>query len=114
MTRIKGISVKLYDKVKVGEDDFGADIYEEKEIIIENVLVAPALNIKNDIITPQDLEGKKAVYTLGIPKGDTHDWKDKKVYFFGQYFKTFGMPIQGIEDLIPLEWNKKVQCEIYE
>ena len=61
-----------------------------------------------------NITGKKLVYTLAIPKGDTHDWKDRKVEFFGKKFRTFGEPIEGIEDMMPLRWNKKVQVERYE
>ena len=60
-----------------------------------------------------NLTGKKAVYTLAIPKGDTHDWEDKEVKFFGKRWRTFGIPLEGIEQLIPLDWNKKVMVERY-
>jgi hypothetical protein len=36
------------------------------------------------------------------------------VEFFGQRFRTIGFPTQGIEELIPLAWNKKVKVERYE
>lgn len=109
---LKGIPVVLMVKKEVGRDEFKHPIYEEKPETIENVLVAPANS--TDIINTQDLEGKKAVYTLAIPKGDTHDWKDCKVEFFGQIWKVFGYPLEGIEENIPLDWNKKVTVELYE
>lgn len=34
--------------------------------------------------------------------------------FFGQTFRTCGGAVQGIEAMIPLRWNKKVQVERYE
>jgi hypothetical protein len=46
--------------------------------------------------------------TLGIPKGDTHDWTDRKIGFFGRLWRTVGVPAQGIEENIPLLWHKKV------
>lgn len=98
-------------KRKVGEDEFKRPIYESTEETVKNVLVAPAS--ADDIATSQDLTGKKAVYTLGIPKGDTHDWEDIVVKFFGQEWKTFGIPLEGIEENIPLAWNKKVMVERY-
>lgn len=50
-------------------------------------------------------------YILAIPKGDQHSWIDKKIEFFGETFRTIGFPIQGIDELIPLKWNKKVKVE---
>lgn len=112
MAMIKGITVTLIEKIENGKDEFGEPIYKDNPIKIENVLVSPSST--DDIISSQDMNGKKAVYTLAIPKNDTHDWKDKEVIFFNQRFKTFGFPIQGIDENIPLEWNKKVMVEIYE
>ena len=110
--RIKGITVTLYTETKSGTDAFGRPTYTEKAVPVHNVLVAPAST--SETLDTVNLTGKKAVYTLGIPKGDTHDWKDKKVSFFGEMFKTFGEPLKGIEDMIPLEWNTKIQVERYE
>ena len=109
---MKGITVVLYEKSQTGVDPFGDPIYEEAPVEVENVLVAP--DSTDDITEQLQLYGKHVVYTLGIPKGDTHEWKDKKVRFFGQDFRTFGFPTEGIEGLIPLSWNKKVQVERYE
>lgn len=110
--KIHGITVELIQKIKVGEDPFGGDIYQEKPIKVRNVLVAPTNSY--DIINSQNLYGKKAVYTLGIPKGDENIWEDNEVLFFGQRFKVFGKVTQGIDELIPLEWNKKVYVEVIE
>ena len=112
MGKIKGISVILIDKRAKGKDPFGKTIMEDREIRVDNVLVSPASH--DDIINQLSLTGKKAVYTMGIPKGDTNDWEDKEVIFFGQKFRTFGLSTQGIDDLIPLDWNKKVMVERYE
>lgn len=111
MAMIKGITVVLLVKEQVGVDAFKAPIYETKEVEVENVLVAPSTS--DDIVTSQDLYGKKAVYTLGIPKEDTHDWEDATIKFFGQKWKSFGFPLEGIEENIPLAWNKKVMVEQY-
>lgn len=112
MTRIKGIPITLIDKVESGKDPFGNPIYEDKEITVKNVLVSPTTS--DDVISQLNLTGRKAIYTLAIPKGDTHQWENKEVRFFGQRFKVFGKPLQGIEHLIPLDWDKKVTVEIYE
>lgn len=108
---IKGITVLLYEKTKTGENAFNQPIYTETEIMIENVLVAPSST--NDIVTSQDLVGKKAVYTLAIPKGDTHEWENNKVKFFNKEWRVLGFTIEGIEENIPLNWNKKVMVERY-
>ncbi len=111
MAMIKGIPVTLIEKTQSGADEFGAPIYEETEVIVDNVLVSPSST--DDIVNSQDLYGKKSVYTLAIPKGDTHNWMDTKVKFFGQEWQTFGFPLEGIEENIPLDWNKKVLVEQY-
>lgn len=112
MARIKGITVTLVDQELTDTDDFGRPIYKNKDIDVENVLVAPAS--ADDVINSTDLTGRKAVYTLGIPKGDAHDWENKEVKFFGKRWRVFGIPTEGIDDLIPLDWNKKVMVERYE
>lgn len=98
-------------KRQVGKDPLGAPVYDYEEEPVENVLVAPATS--DDLITSQDLYGKKAEYILAIPKGDTHNWEDCKVRFFNQEWKTFGIPLEGIEENIPLGWNKKVMVKRY-
>lgn len=112
MTMIKGIPIILYNEKQIGLDPFKEPIIEEVPITVENVLVSPTLS--DEVINTLNLTGKKAEYTLAIPKGDTHEWENKKVRFFGKNWRVFGMPIQGIEDLIPLDWNKKVMVERYE
>lgn len=112
MTMIKGIPVTLIGKTVQGKDPFGKTLTIDFDIEVDNVLVAPAST--DDITNQLSLTGKKVVYTLGIPKGDTNDWTDKEVRFFGQKWRTVGVPLEGIEDMIPLDWNKKVMVERYE
>lgn len=110
--RPHGITVTLYEKQKTGEDGFGRPVYTETPVQVDNVLVAqPASEQITDTI---NLTGKHLVYVLGIPKGDTHIWTDAKVVFFGSAYRTIGEPIEGIEDLIPLAWNKTVRVERFE
>lgn len=109
---MKGITVILYEETISGYDRIGAPEFTETPVPVDNVLVAPTSS--DDLITEQNLYGKTSVYTLGIPKGDEHDWKNKKVEFFGQTFRTFDDPVKGIDDLIPLDWNMKVKVERYE
>lgn len=112
MAMIKGIPVVLYNKVQTGKDPYNRPVYEEIPVTVENVLVAPASS--DDVVTSLNLTGKKAVYSLGIPKGDAHIWEDKKVSFFGRMWRVFGIQTEGIEENIPLDWNKKVMVERYE
>lgn len=112
MGRIKGITVTLINKKEVGRDPFDAPICEDVEIEVDNVLVSPTLS--DDIVNQLNITGKKAVYTLAIPKGDKNIWEDQEVRFFGERWRVFGIPLQGIEDMIPLDWNKKVMVERYE
>lgn len=112
MSKIKGITVTLYTVNESDTDPFGAPIYEETAVNVDNVLVAPVSATENLDIT--NLYGKKATYTLAIPKGDTNDWTDRHVSFFGQDWRVFGLAQEGIEANIPLEWNKKLLVERYE
>ena len=108
---IKGITVTLISKQETGRDQFGEPIFEDVEIEVDNVLISPTTS--DDIVNQMTLTGKKAVYTLAIPKGDTNDWADQEVRFFGEKWRVFGVPLQGIDHLIPLDWNKKVTVERY-
>ncbi len=109
---IRGITVLLIHEVETGRDDFNAPIYEEIEEEISDVLVGQPT--ADDIVASTELYGRKAVYTLAIPKGDTHKWENQKVRFFGEDWRVFGIPTEGIEENIPLRWNKKVMVERYE
>ena len=106
---MRGITVTLYDKAQTGTDPFGAPVYTETPVEVDNVLVAPVS--AEELLDIVNLYEKKATYQLGIPKGDTHNWQDRRVDFFGQSWRTFGFPTEGIEELIPLDWNKKVMVE---
>lgn len=112
MTMIKGITVTLINKKEVGKDPFDQPIVEDVEIEVDNVLVSPTST--EDIVNNLELTGKKAVYTLAIPKGDQNNWEDSEVVFYGERWRTFGFATKGIEHLIPLDWNKKVMVERYE
>ena len=107
-----GITILLYEKTKTGTDNFGRPEYSESVIEVENVIVGEPS--AQEIIDTLNLTGKRLAFTLGIPKGDTHTWTDRKVGFFGEVFHVIGPPSQGIDDLIPLAWNKKVQVERFE
>lgn len=110
---MNGITVILYDRTKTGTDALNQPIYSETVVPVENVLVAPMSD--DEVLQTYTLTGRKAVYQMGIPKGDTHDWTaGKKVNFFGENWRIIGLSQEGIEKLIPLSWNKKVRVERYE
>lgn len=109
---IKGMTVTLMDKMVAGIDPFGRPNYRVVAVPVDNVIVAPAGN--DDVVNALQLFGKKAVYTLGIPKGDSHNWLDREVIIFGQRFRTFGPVVQGMPHLMPLAWDRKVSVERYE
>lgn len=110
---IKGMSVTLYERTETGIDALNHPIYSEVPTQVDNVLVAPMSSTEE--LELYNLTGRRATYQLGIPKGDTHDWRaGAKVSFFGVDWRIIGIPTEGIEDMIPLSWNKKVQVELYE
>ena len=109
---MRGVTITLYNKVQTGVDAFNRPVYEDVATTVDNVLIGEPTT--EDIINELSLTGKHLAYTLAIPKGDTHEWNDRKVEFFGEVFRTYGEPTQGIEHLIPLSWNKKVKVERYE
>lgn len=113
MPKPHGITVTLYQQTETGVDEFNHPSYAESAVQIEDVLVAPVGHAQTEITDTVDLYGKRAEYILGIPKGDTHVWENCRVSFFGEDWRVIGKPTEGIEDLIPLRWNKKVVVESY-
>lgn len=110
---MRGVSVTLYDRVENGRDALNHPIYDEAPVVVSDVLVAPSSTV--EVLDTNNLDGRRSDYTLAIPKGDTHDWSaGKRVSFFGRDWRIIKMPEEGIEWLIPLKWNKKVQVEAYE
>ena len=114
MSRLRGIPVILYERAVTGTDAFNRPVWEETPVTVENVLVAPSETAAGNPASSTELSGKRAVYTLGIPKGDAHVWGDRTVEFFGRKWRTTGIATEGIEEMIPLSWNKKVTVEAIE
>lgn len=112
MGLIKGITISLWEKTSTSDDPFGAPIWQETEKKIENVLITPVS--EEDKATELNMTGKKVVYELSIPKGDENIWTDRKVSFYGENFRTVGIPKELIESMCPLDWNKKIKVERYE
>lgn len=109
---LNGLPVILLGKTQTGVDGFGAPVYKPTEETIDNVLIAPAS--AEDIESTVNLTGRKAVYSLAIPKGDTHTWEGCQVRFFNDVWRVVGIPQSGIDANIPGPWNTKVMVERYE
>lgn len=108
----KGIKIKFIEQKQTGSNSLGEPIFSETEEIIENVLIAPTT--ADEALSSTDLAGRKEVYTLAIPKGDTHNWDYAVVEFFGKRYKACAPAMGGIDELVPLSWGKKVRVERYE
>ena len=112
MKRIHGITVLLKVSTKTEENPFGEPVKTAVWTPVENVLVGQPTT--EDLPTQPEPQGRRVDYMLAIPKGDAHEWRDTEVIlpdpFAGKY-RTVGFPVAGIEDLIPLAWNKKVKIE---
>lgn len=109
---IKPITIVLYEQTQTGTDGFGRPIYTETAVNVDNVLVAPMSD--QEVLDTLNLTGRRAIYQLALPKGDSHDWTDKHVAFFGEDWRVIGLPQEGIEANIPLSWNRKIRVERYE
>lgn len=109
---MRGISVVLYERTRVGVDELNNAVWEETPVTVDNVLVGQPTT--DDVASALNLYGKKLDYILGIPKGDTHDWENaEKVEFFGKKFRIFGDVIEGIEANVPTRWHKQVRVQRY-
>lgn len=112
-TAIHGIPVTLYETTATGTNALNETVYATQATTVYNVVVAPAS--EQEILDTLNITGRKAVYTLHIPKGDTHDWCNARVDFVlngvTRRCRTIGEPIEYIDDMVPLSWNKKVRCE---
>ena len=108
---ITGRTVVLLETQQTGVDAFNRPTYAEVPVEVENVLIAPLSD--QEVLETLNLTGRKAVYQLGLPKGDAHDWENQRVQFFGQTWQVIGIPTEGQDELIPLSWNKKVKVERY-
>lgn len=106
---IHGIPVTLIELRQTGVDGFGVPVYEETSVEINNVVVSPAS--EQEQLETVNLYGKKAIYSLHIPKDDVHRWTDTYVEFFGERWRTIGKPKQYMQHLVPLEWNLIVRVE---
>lgn len=106
---MKTTTISLITKTQTGTDPFGEPIYTEETIDVPGVLIGTPSS--EDISSTMELYGKHISYMLGIPKGDTHNWVDAEVVFWGERYRTIGYPITGEPENIPLKWGQNVRVE---
>ena len=111
--RLKGETVYLHVKTPAGKDAFNRQIYNTERVAVHDVLIAPVAQDAGVLLSEMAISTKGARYQLGIPKGDTHDWEDCTVEFWGQTWKSVGFSTAGMDHQIPLRWNRKVMVERY-
>ena len=108
---MKTTTVQLGVKTQTGSDPFGVPTYSYSFIDVPGVLVG--LPSVDERLSTLNLTGKHIAYTLGIPKGDDHNWNDTEVIIWGEKFRTIGFPETGIQENIPLRWGQNVKVERY-
>lgn len=108
------IPVTLYEKVQDGTDDFGVPTYAENAVVIDKCLVA--MGQHNQLMDNNTIQVALDTFTIAIPKGDTHDWRNSIVEFSlgGIEFrcKTNSDYLLGVEEAMPLMWHKQIWCSI--
>ena len=102
---IRGKSVTLLQLSKSGSTPVWT------AVTVDNVLYAPLQEV--DSTAGPLPEGHRALYHLAVPKTDTNRWEGQLVQFMGNTWAVVGIPTEGIDDLIPGPWNKKVTVELY-
>lgn len=110
---MKTVDILLINEVDTGyRDKTNRPITGEVATTVSGCLIAPVST--EDVVNTINLTEKTAVYQIAIPKGDANDWVNAKIYYNGNYYRTIGIPEEGIEGNIPLKWNKKIKVERYE
>lgn len=111
MAVIRGKSIMLLVQDFDDVDSFNhLNPYTGEWVQVDDVLYAPVSD--EEATDSTNLTGRKATYQLAIPKGDTHTWQAGGYVFFNdEYWRIIGHPTEGIDENIPLRWNKKVKVE---
>lgn len=110
MGPLHGMTIQLEVLEPTGTDSFNVPTYSSVWTDVADVIVGQPTD--QEQVDAMNLYGRKAVYILGIPKGDTHDWTSgRHVRFWGEEFRIFGHSVRGTDDLVPLRWNQKVMVE---
>lgn len=108
---MKGTTVYLVHEEITGYDGFNQPITEETLEPVDDVLVGSPSS--DDVTDTINLYGKKLIFVLGIPKGDSHNWVDAVVEIRGERYRTIGYPTTGEQENIPLRWGQNVKVERY-
>lgn len=109
---IQGITIELLIREEAGTDEFNNVVYNESWTEVKNVLIGEPT--AEEILNELNLTGVRIRYAIAVPKGDAHDWKNARVRFWGEEYYVVGDLTGGIEEMIPLEWNKKGYVARYE
>lgn len=109
---IKGKQIILYERTKTGCDPFGKDVFEERAVLVDNVLINTYAS--TEVVNTDDYEGKKQQISISVPKNDTHTWAGSSVMWRGHRYNIVGPVKEGDDDLIPLDWNGIYIGERYE
>ena len=109
---IIGETVVLIEKTVTGQNAIGEDIVEPVETEVKNVLIGTPST--DAVVEDLNIYGKRLLFVLGIPKGDTHNWKDAEIHIRGQKFRSYGFPLTQTEENVPGPWNTQVKVEAYE
>lgn len=106
---MKTETVLLHVKTETGVDGMNNPVYDDATVEVSGVLIGQPTT--EEVTSSIALYGKRLSFVLALPKGDTHDWTDTEVEFWGRKFRTYGDVIEGIEANVPTPWHRKVMVE---
>ena len=106
---MKTETVLLHVKTKTGVDEMNNPVYDDSTVEVSGVLIGQPTT--EEVTSSVALYGKRLSFVLALPKGDTHDWTDTEVEFWGRKFRTYGDVVEGIEANVPTPWHRKVMVE---
>lgn len=106
---MKTETVLLHVKTMSGVDGMNNPVYDDSAVEVSGVLIGQPTT--EEVTSSIALYGKRLSFVLALPKGDSHDWTDTEVEFWGRKFRTYGDVIEGIEANVPTPWHRKVMVE---
>lgn len=106
---MKTETVLLHVKKKISVDGMNNPVYDDSTVEVSGVLIGQPTT--EEVTSSIALYGKRLSFVLALPKGDTHDWTDTEVEFWGRKFRTYGDVVEGIEANVPTPWHRKVMVE---
>lgn len=106
---MKTETVLLHVKTMSGVDGMNNPVYDDLTVEVSGVLIGQPTT--EEVTSSIALYGKRLSFVLALPKGDTHDWTDTEVEFWGRKFRTYGDVMEGIEANVPTPWHRKVMVE---